>query len=215
MSLLPDSASFHERVEAFFVAYRGRGVSLSPADVDLVDAWATLEVPFEVIARGIRKAAEAAVFDAPEGAGQLRSLKAARRRVEAEIAKYTKGTAGRGSAPAEAAEGPEEPFHHTRHQKLLGALRKLAKAHPEAAEVSARLGAMGAPADFETANHREELALALLVRALPFPERTSLLREARRLVEKAQLLSAGARKESLRFHRAGLVRHRWELPAFW
>ncbi|MBL9038439.1 MAG: hypothetical protein JNG84_07995, partial [Archangium sp.] len=64
MSLLPDSASFHERVQDCFVAYRGRGVSLSPADYDLVEAWAATEVPFEVVARGIRKAAEAALWDA-------------------------------------------------------------------------------------------------------------------------------------------------------
>jgi hypothetical protein len=57
--------------------------------------------------------------------------------------------------------------------------------------------------------------LALLARALPFSERTSLLREARRLVEKADVLSSGAKRESLRFHRSAQVRHRWELPAFW
>ena len=213
MSLLPDSASFHERVEAFFVAHRGRGVSLSSDDLDLVEAWAAQGVPFEVVARGIRKAAEAVAYDAPDGTGALRSLRAARKRVEAEITKFLRESAGRGTPEAETE--PSEPFHHKRHAKLLQALKKLAKAHPETLPVAQRLDALGPPVDFEGANRREELALALLTRALPFAERTSLLREARRVVEKAEVLSAGAKRESLRFHRAAQVRHRWELPAFW
>jgi hypothetical protein len=40
MSLLPDDATFHERVQDLFTAYRGRGVSLSSDDVDLVQQWA-------------------------------------------------------------------------------------------------------------------------------------------------------------------------------
>lgn len=212
MSLLPESASFHEQVEAFFVAHRGRGVSLSPQDLDLVDAWAALDVPFEVVARGIRKAAEAALFDAPDGSGQLRSLKAARRQVEAEISKYTKRAAGKG---AKEHGQSAEPFHQLRFKKLVKALDTLAKAHPEARGVALQIATLGTPIDFDAANRREALALALLMRALPFAERTSLLRETRRLVEKADVLSSGAKRESLRFHRAAQVRHRWELPAFW
>lgn len=217
MSLLPDSASFHERVEALFVAHRGRGVSLSPADLDLVDAWAALDVPFEVVARGLRKAAEAAMFDAPDGSGQLRSLKAARRKVEAEIAKYLNQTAGRGRAgpPSDAAAAPPPPFHHQRHTKLRAALAKLAKDHPPVAVVAGRFEALALPADFEAANRREDLALALLLRTLPFTERRSLLRQARLLVEKAQVLSTATKRESLRAHRSALVRRHWELPAFW
>jgi hypothetical protein len=171
-----------------------------------------------VVARGIRKAAEAASFDSPDGTAQLRSLRAARRQVEAEIAKYIRQTAGRGAAEeAGAADATEaaEPYHHQRHKKLLSALKKLAQAHPQARPVAERLAAKKPPADFEAANRREDLALALLVRTLPFDERTSLLREARQLVEKTDVLSAGAKRESLRFHRAVGARHRWELPTFW
>ena len=42
MSLLPDSATFHERVQDCFVAYRGHGVSLSAVDLEILDAWAEL-----------------------------------------------------------------------------------------------------------------------------------------------------------------------------
>jgi hypothetical protein len=211
MSLLPDSATFHEQVEACFVAYRGRGVSLSANDVQLVDAWATADVPVEVVARGLRKAAEAALWDAAEGEGQLRTLRAARRHVDAEISKYLKRTAGR-TATTEAAA---EPYAVTRHKRLAALLKKLARQHPALASTAAWVAAQPAPDDFQQGNRLEELALALLLRALPFPERTSLLRQARRLVENAPAMTAGARRESLRFHRAALVRHRWDVPAFW
>ncbi len=212
MSLLPDNATFHEQVEACFVAYRGRGVSLSAVDLELVDGWAALAVPVEVIARGIRRAAEAALFDAPEGQGQLRSLKAARRSVDAEVHKFLKRTEGRTDAPN---ADPPEPFHLARRRRLTLALKKLSKDHPTVKPIAAHVAALAAPADFAQANRQEELALALLLRHLPALERRSILREARRLVENANPASAAARRESLRFHRAALVRHRWAIPAFW
>jgi hypothetical protein len=212
MSLLPDTATFHERVEACFVAYRGRGVSLSAVDLDLVDAWATTGVPFEVVARGLRKAAERALYDAPEGEGRLRSLKAARKAVEAEIQKFIKR---RPSLGLDAGEAEVEPFHVVRHGKLLSQLKKIALEHPQTLPVSKRLEQAAVPADFAAANRREDLALALLLRTLPALERTSLLREARRLMENAAASTAQARLESLRFHRAALVRQRWSIPAFW
>jgi hypothetical protein len=117
MSLLPDSATFHERVQALFVTYRGRGVSLSPEDMELVDRWADAEVPFEVVARGIRLAAEKALWDAPEGTGQLRFLRACRRTVDAELAKYQKRAAGK-------TEAPEASLLETRHHKLVLLVRR-------------------------------------------------------------------------------------------
>jgi hypothetical protein len=210
MSLLPDTASFHEQVEACFVAYRGRGFSLSAHDVELVDAWALADVPVEVIARGLRRAAEAALWDAAEGEGRLRTLRGARRQVEAEIAKYLKRASGKTAASAEA-----EPFELVRHKKLVSALGKLAREQPAVRPVAAHLAACAPPADYLAGDRLEALALALLVRALPFSERTSLLREARRLVENANAMSPQARAESMRFHRAALVRHRWQVPSFW
>jgi hypothetical protein len=213
MSLLPDSATFHEQVQECFVAYRGRGVSLSSDDLELVDRWAETGVPLEVIARGIRKAAEASLYDAPEGDGALRSLKACRRAVDGEIARYLKASAG-----AHEAEKTEEaePFLVTRHKKLRAALKKVGKAHEAAWPAIKRLlDAIEEPIDFDAANRQEELALAVLTRAIPYEERLALLREATRLVENAQTASRRARRESLRFHRAALVRHRLGVPAFW
>src|SRR5689334_3401938 len=87
MSLLPESASFEEMVQDCFLAHRGAGLMLSPLDVELVMAWGDDGVPFEVVARGIRKAAEKALWDARPGEPALRSLRACRRDVEAEIKK--------------------------------------------------------------------------------------------------------------------------------
>ena len=75
MSLLPEAASFHELVQDCFLAFRGAGLMLSPLDAELIDAWAADGVPVEVVARGIRRAAEAALFDARAGTPALRSLR--------------------------------------------------------------------------------------------------------------------------------------------
>lgn len=207
MSLLPDSATFHERVQDAFVAYRGHGVSLSAVDLEILDGWAGLEVPFEVIARGLRKAAEAALWDAAAGEGRLRSLKACRREVDAEIKKYVRTTAGR----TEQASGtPSEPFHVTRHKKLLSAIKKVTKPH-----VPGWASRLEVPQDLAACDRQEWLALNLLLRALPFVKRSSLLREARQVVEKAPSMSATTKRESLRFHRAALVRQAWSMPSLW
>ena len=210
MSLLPDSATFHERVQDCFVAYRGRGVSLSPTDLDLLDVWAATEVPFDVVARGIRKAAEYALWDAPNGEPSLRFLSWCKRAVNAEIDKYLKRVAGK-TEPA-ASGTPLEPFHLARHKKLLSALKKLGKTHPALVTWLPRLKA---PGDFRQADFNEEWALAMVLRALPWVTRSELLRTARRLVQNTPTLSPSARRESLRFHRAALVRRELSLSTFW
>jgi hypothetical protein len=205
MSLLPDSASFHERVQDCFVAYRGHGVSLSAVDLEILDAWAELDVPFEVIARGLRKAAEAALWDSTEDDAHVRTLKACRRTVDAEISKYVARSAGRGGEEQEA-----EPFHLTRHKKLVAAIKKVTKP-----QVPSWLARLAPPEDFADGDRQEQLALTLLLRTLPFERRTSLLREAREVVEKAPAMSAATRRESLRFHRAALVRQSFSMPSLW
>jgi hypothetical protein len=201
MSLLPDTATFHERVQALFVTYRGRGVSLSPEDIELVDRWADAEVPFEVVARGIRLAAEKALWDAPEGEGHLKFLRACRRTVDAEMAKYLKRVAGK-------TEAPEASWLEARHQKLVALVRRLARQRPALARLSLP------PVDGVDASTRQEhLVLASLVRTLPFPERLALLREARALA--SRLATAEARRSSARFHRDALLKRRLDLPALW
>lgn len=203
MSLLPDDASFHERVQVLFSTFRGRGVALSAEDVELVDQWLAAEVPFEVVARGIRLAAERALWDAPDGTGALRSLKACRRTVDAELAKHLKRSAGRQTN----SKARSAPLHLVRHAKLDRALEKL-KAH----HAGLRHKTLPAPASFDASSRQEHLVLAWLLRTLPFGERIDLLRLAS---AHASGTSRETRRESRRFHRDALTRRRFELKPFW
>jgi hypothetical protein len=215
VSLLPDAASFHELVQDCFLAYRGAGLMLSPLDVELVDRWAADGVPFEVVARGIRRAAEAMLFDARAGQTGPRSLRACRRDVDAEIKKHRGRSAGKGEQPN---EPPAEPLHLKRHGRVRVTLRKLARASPELSPGVERLiqrHFAAPPQDSAEATAREELLDLLLVRLLPFGLRLPVLRQARQMTEEAAGLSRRARKLSLRFHRGALVRRRLELPAYW
>ncbi|MFP2911161.1 hypothetical protein ACLESD_40250, partial [Pyxidicoccus sp. 3LFB2] len=98
MSLLPESASFEELVQDYFLAVRGAGLMLSALDTELLTTWAREGVPFEVVARGINRSAEKALWDARPGEPVLRSLRACRRQVESEIKKYRELSAGRGGS---------------------------------------------------------------------------------------------------------------------
>src|ERR1700687_4316484 len=88
MSLLPDGASLEEWVQDCFLAYRGCGVTLSALDAEILSRWAHSGAPFEVIARGIRRAAEKGAGHPPPGEPVLRSLRACRRDVETEIRRH-------------------------------------------------------------------------------------------------------------------------------
>lgn len=213
MSLLPESASFEERVQDCFLAHRGAGLMLSALDAELLEGWADREVPFEVVARGIRRAAEASLWDARPGEPALRSLRACKRHVEAEIKKYL----GR-AARDEGAQAEAEPAHRVRHRKLCGALRKLSREQPALERAcGALLSGIAArpPSDLAEAAEREEAVYVLLVRGLPFAERLDLLREARQLAQNGVAMSARARKMARRFHRAAVARRRLSLPSFW
>lgn len=212
MSLLPDSASFEERVQDCFTAYRGRGVELSALDADLLDAWAQSGAPFEVVARGLRKAAELAGWDATQSGGGLTSLRACRRQVQAEISKWSALSAGQHDAE----QGPDEPLPLARHKKLKTTLRKIARDIPSVAPAASKLEQRLGPAgDFAGAVRQEDLVLALLTRSLPWNERRALLHQARRLVQNAQPVSPHALRESKRFHRAAALKRLLNLPSFW
>lgn len=201
MDLLPDDASFHERVQTLFSRFRGHGLSLSATDLELVDAWAADGVPFEVVARGIQVAAEQALWDAPDGRGTLRSLAACRRAVNAEFAKYSKRAAGKGGRPT------DEPFHLVRHRKLELALQRLVDDYPVLQRHTLR-----APADATEAVRHEHLVLAWLMRALPFNTRLAVLRAARTASDSS---SRQTRVEVRRFHRDALLRRQLDLKPFW
>jgi hypothetical protein len=217
MSLLPHDASFHERVADLFAAFRGRGVALSALDVELVDAWAETGAPFEVVARGIRNAAERALFDAPDDDRGLRSLNACARSVEAEIEKFTAAFVGRATPTPTPKKKPRTPppLHIKRHRQLKRALKRLAKADARFGATVTRLITLKDPPDFDGAQRNEDLALMALVRALPWPERAVLLQRARDFVQKSPAMSARARRESRRLHRSALLRRALDLPAFW
>ena len=214
MSLLPHDASFHERVADLFAAFRGRGVALSALDVELVDTWSKTGAPFEVVARGIRKAAETALFDAAEDDRGLRSLTACVRAVDAELGKFMESSAGR--PEAETPKRAPTPLHLKRHTQLKKALTKLSKSDARLFVIADRLkNGLPKPNDFDEAQHHEELVCAVLLHALPFAERLPLLQEARDLVQKSPAMSARARRESRRLHRSALLRRAIDLPAFW
>jgi hypothetical protein len=94
VSLLPPDATFEELVEDCFVAFRGTGLTLSAVDAQLLKSWAERGVPFEVVARGIRRRAERALWDAKPNEPLLRSLRACRAAVEREIRHYLARVAG-------------------------------------------------------------------------------------------------------------------------
>jgi hypothetical protein len=180
MSLLPEDASFEELVQECFVAYRGGGLMLSALDAQLLVSWSRANVPFEVVARGIRRAAERASYDARPGEPPLRTLRACRREVEEEIERHRARDLGRGQA--------------LRAEGLEGGWAALARKRPELAEVIARIAAGEHPGD---ADRRS----AALLRALPFAERIAILRRARAL-EPLTPLSPRGRRMTRRFHRA-------------
>ncbi len=226
MSLLPESASFEERVMECFLAHRGAGLMISPLDVQVVMAWSERGVPFEVVARGIRKAAERAVWDVRPGEPALRSLRACKREVEAEIKKWRARSAGRGGeassgegAPDAQAQAPARAsLEEERWKKTKATVARLSRERPEVATACAALlmGPLSAPApSLEVSDRVEALVYARLVRALPWPHRRALYVEAAALCGDLRLGSANARVLSRRFHRHALIRRALDLPSFW
>lgn len=244
MSLLPDSASFEELVQECFLAHRGAGLMLSPLDVALVMDWADAQVPLEVISRGIRRAAEKALWDARPGEPVLRTLRACRRDVEAEIKKWRSRAAGAasgrasvlGSDAAGAAEPtaslsvsvgesprsdegqPHRSFEAERHAKLCAALAKLGRTRPDQGAISSRLLALvrsRVPADIREADRQEEWVLAALLRAQPYSTRAAIYRDATAHAAGGGQSSARAKVLSRRFHRQALLRRALGLPSFW
>ena len=211
MGLLPESASFEELVTDCFAAHRGAGVMLSSLDAELVVQWRALDIPFDVVARGIRRAAEKALWDARPGEPALRSLRAAKREVEAEIKRFRRLHAGAGApagAPGEEAGGPEP-----QRQRLAAKFRKVGRDQPALAGACARLEEDALTGRLEQdAESRVEL---VLLRALPFAERLAALKEASALEGGGRPLSVHGRRAARRFHLGAVLRRRLNLPRFW
>ncbi len=209
MSLLPEGASLEEMVQECFFAYRGSGLGLSALDAELLTHWAHSGAPFQAIALGIRRAAESAAWHARPGEAPLRSLRACRRQVEAEIRRHRWRSAG--------ATGKLRRSRRS-EAKLKKELARLALNRPElkAALASLQSALEDRRRRLEEAPRAIDLIEARLLRALPFPERLWLLKEARsRTSALGGLASARARVLARRFHRAVALRNKLALPSFW
>lgn len=218
MSLLPEDAGYFEQLQAFFLAFRGDGVALSPLDAELLHAWHEQGVPYEVICRGIRRVAESLVLEG-QVLGRVRTLRSCRRSVEREFRRWTGLSAGRTEESAE--EKTPGDYASERLKKARKLVEKaLADADPP---LRAALEAVRTLLEEEAADPREvskrvaraDEALVLgYLRRLPFAERVSLTREARRLAgPRRPGSSARARKDALRAHLVALVRAKKGLVA--
>ncbi len=198
MSLLPESASFEERVVDCFLALRGRGLDISPLDRPVLEAWAASGVPFEVVARGLRLATEKALYDAP-GEPPLRSMRACRRTVDAEIRRHLRASAGaHASSPSESSDNSWEL---KRTAALLDEAAAWTQRRPGLAAALERAREL-LPSLEGDLSHREDVLALLILRALPSPERRVLWRRAqgeiewassaagRRMARRTRLLSA-------------------------
>lgn len=217
MSLLPPEASFEELVQDCFAAFRGAGLMLSALDMELVARWRESGVPYEVVARGIRKAAEKAVWDARPGEPALRSLRACKRAVEVEIEKHRARSVGQGEKP-EDTHAHKRSLVEERHARMKSALRKVGREQPLMTRtVEALLAELLAepPADLIEASAREERVVAALLRGLPFEARLAVMKEARQQAGETTPLSGRARKLSRRFHNSTVLRKAFSLPTFW
>lgn len=214
MSLLPESASFAELVQDYFLAVRGAGLMLSALDTELVIAWAQEGVPFEVVARGISRSAEKALWDARPGEPVLRSLRSCRRQVETEIRKYRDLSAGQGEEPPSTAskKRPARSWEEVRHARLCAALRALTEREATLAPRVHRLldTVLGCvPREPAAMDQQETWALLALLRALPFAERRTVWRDAR--TGEQQLMTARARRVARRFRLQAAVRRRLDM----
>jgi len=210
MSLLPEGASFEELVQDYFLAVRGGGLMLSALDTELLTSWAQEDVPFEVVARGIARSAEKALWDTRPGEPVLRSLRACKRQVESEIKKYRDRSAGEAAAERRRSRTWEE----TRHGRLRASLERLAERRPE---LTLRVGQLldsvlaTPPAEPAQLDAQESRVFLGLLRALPFAERGRLWREARGESSERQGMSARSRQVSRRFRLLALVRRTLEM----
>jgi len=216
MSLLPAEAGYLEQVQAYFLAFRGAGVSLSPLDAELLHEWALRGVPTSVIFRGIRREAERVLRRNGPG-GRLRTLRSCRPSVERELLRYEGIAAGRG---ADAPENPSEDYGQKRLKKAQAALRKALREPPGAARDGLeRALAMLEPAgggdsqDVAARIARADETLAVLfVRRLPYAARVAVVRRARESAgPKPPGASPRARKDALRAHLVAIARSEGDL----
>lgn len=223
MSLLPEDATYLEHVQAYFLAFRGDGVALSPLDAELLLDWKARGVPYPVICRGIRRAAEALLYHGAPGA-RLRTLRSCRVTVEREFRRWAGVPVSPppgGDAPV-AAPSTHENVAVSRLKKARAVLRKaLTTAASDAARAGIEASAAVVASELDDPRHvsaliaRADDTLALVyLRQLPFLARQDLMRKAREAAgPRPPGSSRLARKDALRAHRVALARAHGQLPA--
>jgi len=216
MSQLPKSASFHECVQALFCFLRGHGAALSPLDAELLELWASTQVPFEVVARGMRRCFESRLTGLKQDeTASLPSLRTCRRHVESEIARYlrvhTQTPLPHASLEnSKTTHTTEKSYAQMRHQRLKKQLRSFAKKHPWAQKTIAKgMRRLPLPMDIHQAMRQEILAIFVLAQALPREEKKKLLEETLELVKTREALSLEAAKEQWRFFLAFVFKQRF------
>jgi len=215
MGLLPREATFAEEVTDFFLAFRGAGVSLSPLDADVLLGWQDRGVPYEVVCRGIRKAAEKRARDKRPDEPALKSLRACARAVEEEWMRFQGAATGKSAtkAPPEVAQD--------RLAKVRAALSKAAReGNPAVHQAAERVRALAVGKSEDPAlaatrvAHLDDAFALLYLRALPFSTRLQVLRDVRTQLGSAlPRMSPRARKAALRAHRVMHARSHGALPA--
>lgn len=196
MSLLPDSASFFEEVQAFFLACRGDGVALSDADARLIAQWEASGVPAEIVCQGIRAALSKHTFDG-RVISRPRSIRSCRREVEQEIRRFQSLHPG-GACEAEArTDSPPEPspssgaqdYFRQRSEALFQRLRELKTegglSGCQLAFLASLAAAQGVPsadapdADSGASERFDDAVLIFRVRRQPFDQRIGIVRRAK------------------------------------
>ncbi|HEY3449475.1 MAG TPA: hypothetical protein VGK67_24185 [Myxococcales bacterium] len=224
MSLLPEDAGYLEHVQAYFLAFRGDGVSLSPLDAELLADWMARGVPYPVVCRGIRRAAESLLYNNGASA-RLRTLRSCRSAVEREFRHWEGAPATpigkEAPSPETAAPASAESFAVKRLKKARASLRKaLAEATPEAAKAAIESAQaivameLDDPRQVSVLVARADDALCLVyLRRLHAATRRALMREARCAAgPRPEGASRRARKDALRAHRVALARSHGQLP---
>jgi len=216
MGLLPREASFAEEVADFFLAFRGAGVSLSPLDAELLLAWHQAGVPYDVVCRGIRRAAEKRAHHLAPGEPLLRTLRSCAKAVDDERKRAMGLRAGRATRSSEPAKAPDDPLARAR-AALRKAIREgtapVRRSATQVLPLARDPEVDPARAFARVARIDEALALCYL-RALPFSQRLALLRAARApLAAALSRMSPRARRAALRAHRVLHARTHGELPA--
>lgn len=149
-----------EQVETFFLAQRGRGLMVSPADAQFLGELEVRGVPVEVVCRGVARAF-AAKHGAALGYGDQapRSLRACQSHIEREIESWRARDVGRNAYSPEAQSSPEEVPQALEDQ--TAALRRLDGLRAEI-ERRGRVAAEPARAYYRRAwRHVKDLHLAV------------------------------------------------------